>query len=441
MAQDIVPIQLSLTDGDLVTLWAPKWREDGEEWEAFLGHEDDLYAFDEVAELAAFVRTETEHDLADHPAWHVVPALGVDELTPDEGQRYDLVGVPELVADEPDQWRVGDLADVISMVRSLADVCDLDVVHEVLASAAGFGVLDQGVFPFTGREGERRWTELATAVAERWDEVLDAIDGVVATPEVDAGALDTARKEQAELAERAEAAQGDPDEETGDDQATLDGAETGGDEGSSDQDSSDRDAAERDDGQAEADAPAGFWQGVGIDPISVISSLGQHYTLRCYLDDAPVFLGSDGTIDVFTSPTALARHLAAGAEGAAGHDLASVSTWDDVVTRATNGELEIEVDPENSYVLTGLADDLAEGPEAVDPTQLELAVELVTDAAGWAGDQASLSALGSGEPLGWLVSFIVRPDPTRLAPSPPFDTEVGEWQTIVDDFEERLRVG
>ena len=34
MAQDIVPIELGLPQGDLVTLWAPRWREDGEEWEA-----------------------------------------------------------------------------------------------------------------------------------------------------------------------------------------------------------------------------------------------------------------------------------------------------------------------------------------------------------------------------------------------------------------------
>ena len=57
VASDIVPIQLSLTEGDLVTLWAPRWREDGEEWEAFLGDDDALFAFPEVAQLAAFVRT------------------------------------------------------------------------------------------------------------------------------------------------------------------------------------------------------------------------------------------------------------------------------------------------------------------------------------------------------------------------------------------------
>ena len=42
MAQDIIPIELGLPQGDLVTLWAPRWREDGEEWEAFLGDEEDL---------------------------------------------------------------------------------------------------------------------------------------------------------------------------------------------------------------------------------------------------------------------------------------------------------------------------------------------------------------------------------------------------------------
>src|ERR687896_444457 len=96
MSQDIVPIELGLPQGDLVTLWAPRWREDGEEWEAFLGHEDDLYAFPDAAHLAAFVRTVTEHDLSDHPAWDVVPELSVPELLPDEAHTYEVVVVPEV---------------------------------------------------------------------------------------------------------------------------------------------------------------------------------------------------------------------------------------------------------------------------------------------------------------------------------------------------------
>ena len=69
MAADIVPIRLGLTKGDLYTLWAPRWRDAGDEWEAFLGKDEDLYAFESVADLIAFVMTNSVNDLTDHPAW------------------------------------------------------------------------------------------------------------------------------------------------------------------------------------------------------------------------------------------------------------------------------------------------------------------------------------------------------------------------------------
>ena len=49
MAADIVPIRLGLTKGDLYTLWAPRWRDAGDEWEALLGKDEDLYGFESVA--------------------------------------------------------------------------------------------------------------------------------------------------------------------------------------------------------------------------------------------------------------------------------------------------------------------------------------------------------------------------------------------------------
>jgi hypothetical protein len=423
MAQDIVPIELGLPKGDLVTLWAPRWREEGEDWEAFLGNEDDLYGFPDAAHLAAFVRTVSEHDLADHPAWQVVPGLSVAELVPDETYQYDLVGVPELAAEEPDKWTIGELADIVTIVRSLADVCELDTVHDVLDSADGFSLLDQGTFPFTGRDGERRWTALSEAIVARWDEVLDAIDEVVAVPEVDAAALDEAADELAAF-----------HRESGDDAKVVD---------DEDIDAVDADDAEdteddEDSGDDEDEAPAGFWGEVGIDPIKIVTTSAEYYTLRCYLDDDPVFLGSGGRIDVFPSARALAKHLAQGPE-LADNDLAEVSTWDEVVAKATDGSLEIDVDLDNTYVLQGLADDIADGPQTVDPTQLDLAVELITDAAEWAGDAGPQTTLAQSESLGWLVSFVLQPDPTRLAPSPPFDAEVSAWRGLVESFEERLR--
>ncbi|APU17492.1 MULTISPECIES: primosomal protein [Actinoalloteichus] len=431
MAQDIVPIELGLTEGDVVTLWAPRWREDGEEWEAFLGHEDDLYGFPDVAHLVAFIRTAREHDLIDHPAWSLVPELAAAELIPDTDHQFDLVGVPELLAEEPDTWTVGELSDIVAILRALAEVCELDVVREVLDSATGFSMLDQGTLPFSGRDGGRLWTELSTVVAERWDEVLDALDDVMTVPDVPEAAVAAAAEELPEPGE---------DEEDAALPAKA-GAAAKGSAGSEEDADADQDA--------DAEEEPGFWREVGIDPIRLVMESGDYYTLRCYLDDDPVFLGSEGKIDVFDSladltaflVTSAEHHEAGGADAeddAERNELAEVSTWTEVLDRATAGELEVEVETDNTYHLIGIDEDLAKGPEGIDPNQLELAVELLTDAADWADDDSVHDALQSSESLGWLVSFVLRPDPTRMAPSAPYDEEQKSWSSLLTDFEKRL---
>lgn len=125
MAADIVPIELGLTEGDVVTLWAPRWRDAGDEWEAFLGKDDDLYVFESVADLVAFVRTDNDNDLVDHPAWSTLASLSADELEPDDDNRYDLIGVPELVADKPTEDAVDTLRATLAIVASIGAVCEL----------------------------------------------------------------------------------------------------------------------------------------------------------------------------------------------------------------------------------------------------------------------------------------------------------------------------
>jgi hypothetical protein len=426
VASDIVPIQLSLTEGDLVTLWAPRWREDGEEWEAFLGDDDALFGFAEVARLAAFVRSPAEHDLTDHPAWQLVPTLSVAELTPEETQRYDVIGVPELVADDPDQWTIAELGEVVGIVRSLAEVCDLDAITDVLDSAPGFSMLDQGTLPFSGREGGRLWAQVVQTVADHWDDIVDALDAMVITPEVDAAALARAEKEAEALAARIaeeEDLLGEDDEDSDDETLEAEAAE--------------RATAEQvAEDEEEDDAPLGFWEEVGIDPIRITTGSREVVTLRCYLDDRPVFLGTNGRIDAFDSERALARWLADG--GKDDNDLVAASTWQEVLDTAAVGDLEVKVDDLNAYVLTGIEDDIAEGTLQVDPTQLELGTELLLDVAEWAGDPEPKEALADSESLGWLVSFIIRPNPTRLAPSPPFDAEAARWRELVTAMEARL---
>ena len=109
MAADIVPIRLGLTKGDLYTLWAPRWRDEGDEWEAFLGKDEDLYAFESVEDLVAFVRTNKDNDLTDHPAWQKITEANAHQLDPGEERQYDVVGVPELAAEKPSEETVKQL--------------------------------------------------------------------------------------------------------------------------------------------------------------------------------------------------------------------------------------------------------------------------------------------------------------------------------------------
>ncbi|MGW6695510.1 primosomal protein [Rhodococcus sp. NPDC054953] len=421
MAGDIVPIQLGLTDGDLVTLWAPRWREGDDEWEAFLGHGEDLYGFGSAAELAAFVRGRAEHDLAEHPSWPIVAALSAAEFEPDDSHVFDLIGVPELVAGDPDADTLGELEDTFEMARSIGEVCDLDVVTRYFGAHPVLGSVAAGPAAFVGRDGEERWDQIGAAIAAGWDDVIDAIDAVTTSPTVDAAAVEEAEAEIVAAEENVVDADDAADE--GEDDDDLEYTILDIDD-------------HQDDPTADAADEETFWTSVGIDPIKIITAAATYFTLRCYLDDEPVFLGRSGRILVFTSERALARYLADNHE----HDLAHVSTYTEVSTAAVDGSLVIEVTEENVYVLSGIAEDLAAGPRAVDADQLDLAVELFTDAAAFADDDSTERALAPSTPLGWYVSYTLNPDPTRLAPSAPFTAEAQAWRQLEQEFEARLRV-
>ena len=162
----IVPIALTVDDRTGYTLWAPPWEEDGEEWQAFLGTTEDdtakVHLFPSPAALAAFCRTSTDHDLADHPVWPVVVGLGAADLTPDDDHRYDLDGVYDIAAENPDRWAVEELAATIDIVSRLAECLDTtdedddEEQFEAVAELAGkpeIGSLGLGVEAFAGRAG------------------------------------------------------------------------------------------------------------------------------------------------------------------------------------------------------------------------------------------------------------------------------------------------
>ncbi|MGZ4584154.1 MAG: primosomal protein, partial [Mycobacterium sp.] len=177
-----------------------------------------------------------------------------------------------------------------------------------------------------------------------------------------------------------------------------------------------------------------FWLQVGIDPIRIMTSSGTFYTLRCYLDDRPIFLGRNGRISVFSSERALARYLADEHD----HDLADLSTYDDIRTAATDGSLEVKVTEDNVYVLSGLADDIADGPDAVDSDQLDLAVELLRDIGDYSEEGTVDKALETGRPLGKLVAYVLEPGSVGK-PSAPYAAAVREWENLEQFVDGRLR--
>ncbi len=412
VAADIIPIELGLTAGNGLTLWAPSWREDGEDWEAFLGHEEDLYIFPTAAHLAAFIRTSTEHDLLDHPQWEAAADLLVDELSPDDDHRFDIVGVPELVAEPADIWTLAELTDTVAILRSLAEVCGLDAVDDVLDSADGFALLPMGQQAFVGRNGEKLWNEIGAVVAARWDEVLDALDGIVTTPEVDPAALEVAVEEAAAIS----AVEKRPEPEPGvpvDVEAELDDVLV----------------------DESRDEDLEFWDETGVDCLEITVNGRTGYTLRCYLGDDPVFLSRGGRIQIYSSAEDLENYLM---ETDPKHALASLAVWTDIRKAVTDGDAAVLAGPENTYLLDGLDRSLLEGPEAVDRKQLELGVELLADAALERGDAETIDALGTASPLGNLIGAAVRPDPNRQAPAPPYDDEVAAWSVLVDRFSATL---
>jgi hypothetical protein len=420
MAADIVPVRLGLTKGDLYTLWAPLWRDDEDEWQGFLGKDEDLYAFESVADLVAFVRTSKDNDLTDHPAWAALTEANAHLLDPSEARQHDLVSVPELVAEKPTAETVETLLKALAVVQALGSVCDLTPVAKFFNGNPVLGSLGGGIDAFAGRTGRKRWAEVEAVIGRNWDGVIDSIDEVVTVPAVDSAASEQAAAELAEPAPELD----EPDDSTDDDAVIDDVVDTDTESEALDAEAQSQLLGSRED----------FWAQVGIDPIRVMTGSGTYHTLRCYFDDSPRFLGRNGRISVFTSERTLARYLADEHES----DLSGFSTYEDIRTAATDGSLRIKAIDDNVYVLTGISDDLADGPDAVDRDQLELAVELLRDVSDYAEDTTVEDALDIDQPLGRYVAHVLTPGKVGKPPA-PYAKAVAQWDKLEAFVESRLR--
>lgn len=434
----IVPIALTLDDRTGYTLWAPPWEEDGEEWQAFLGGtvdpgpDDDpeagptavVHLFPSPAALAAFCRTSTDHDLADHPVWPVVAGLAAAELTPDEEHRYDLDGVYDVVAENPDRWAVDELAAVLDMVGRLAECCDaatgdeddedddeetgFEAVAELVArpEAAALGL---GIDAFVGRDGEESWSRLGTAIDELWEDVLEDLDDHLDWSGAGTVSVDdypsAAEEAESRTAEPADLDELDDDEDDDVDVAPA-ARPAAGSTAAAPAEAATAGIRTIRSGSGLTASPAAvaaaqeFWEAVGILPVEVVTPQVSGVTLRCYVEDRARFLGRDGQVFVFPSPVDLARFCA----GDERHDLSEIASWPEV---ADTDVMPLPAD-EDRYDLTELTEVLAEVARGagglVGHSALVQPAEGALDLAEYAGLARVQQLLGAGAPLGRAVA-------------------------------------
>jgi hypothetical protein len=400
----IVPIALTLDDRTGYTLWAPPWEEDGEEWQAFLGTTEDdvarVHLFPTPAALAAYCRTSTDHDLADHPVWPVVATLGAADLTPDDDHRFDLDGVYDIAAENPDRWAVEELAATIDIVSRLAECLDTtgadedeeedeETQFEAVAELAGkpeIGSLGLGVDAFVGRSGEDAWAGVGSILDDLWEDVVEELN-----EHFDWTGAGSAALEDYPSASEVEDVDAD---DLPEDVVLVDADEPaapvrtiarGG-----------RLTASPD----EVASAGAFWESVGILPVEIVVPEGAGVTLRCYVEDVARFLGRDGEVFVFATPAELARFV----RGTEDHDLTDIASWPEVA--------DTDVPPlpadQDRYDLTELSEVLSEVVDGaaglVDHRAFAQPVEGVRDLAEYAGLTRVEELLSPASALGRAVA-------------------------------------
>jgi hypothetical protein len=394
-------------------LWAPPWEEDGEEWQAFLGTTEDdvakVHLFPTPAALAAFCRTSTDHDLADHPVWPVVVELGAADLTPDDDHRFDLDGVYDIAADSPDRWAVEELAATIDIVSRLAECLDtggdededddedggqFEAVAE-LAAKPEIGSLGLGVDAFAGRSGEDAWLGVGSVLDDLWEDVVEEL-----SEHLDWTGAGSATLEDYPPASEVEEV--GPDE-LPDDTILVDDDEEPVGATASSAAAPVRTIARG--GRISASpaevAEAGrFWEAVGILPVEVVVPEGAGVTLRCYVEDVARFLGRNGEVFLFDTPDDLARFC----KGTEQHDLIEIASWPEVADTDVP-PLPADQDrydlPELSEVLSEVADGAA---GLVDHRAFAQPIEGVRDLAEYGGLRRVEELLAPTSPLGRAIA-------------------------------------
>lgn len=403
--RSIIPIKLSLTQGDYYTLWAPAWKEKGSEWQAFLGDETGIFVFASPEELLLFLESDAPHDLTEHPRWREFEELGAARVSPDEEHEYDIVGAPRYLAERPTTQSVRGLAAVLRVTKPLAEVGSLERVQVFFSSHSVLGNVQRGLEHFTDEAGKSEWAGIGHVVLENWEKVVTALDEGLQHPEVSHEGLNDAKKRIASAREELDAKRAEEEKRRERERAQADPYDS---------------------------TP---WAAAGIDPISISIDGSTLYTLRTYVDGKAVFLGRYREIFTFNNRRALVRWMVAGHE----HDLQGLSTWPDLETAANAGELEVTVHKDNAYSFKGIAHDIEKGVDAVDTAQMAQCYELLADAADWAEDDSINSFFLAHPRMQDYISYMIGSGNTSgYVPSAPFTDHSNAWRELEDMLRKRF---
>ena len=373
-----------------------------------------MHLFPTPAALAAFCRTSTDHDLADHPVWPVVAGLGAADLTPDDDHRFDLDGVYDIAAENPDRWAVEELAATIDIVSRLAECLDTspDAEDDELDDAETEGQFEAvaELVRQARRSARSAWASRRSSAApartpgsasaasldDLWEDVVEELD-----EHLDWTGAGTATLEDYPAASEAaeDARRRGPRPRTTTTTCAAD----------------DRPprppptpgvrhhraaAAGSPPRRRRSPRPREFWEAVGILPVEIVVPEGAGVTLRCYVEDVARFLGRDGEIFLFDTPADLARFCA----GNEDHDLTEIASWPEV---ADTDVLPLPAD-QDRYDLTELSEVLSEVADGaaglVDHRAFAQPVEGARDLAEYAGLPRVEELLAPSSPLGRAVA-------------------------------------
>lgn len=393
----IVPVKLSLTEGDFYTLWAPSWREGGNEWQAFLGADDDLYVFNSPEELLVFLESDDKHDLTSHPEWKKFNSGDAARVVPDANAELDIIGAPALLADRPSYANVKTLSRIFAVMRSLGHVTAASPVTVFFSSHSVLSNVDRGSEHYSGPNGLGEWTSVGRAVATNWNGVVDALDEAITVKEVNSLFTEDAATRIQEAQAAVQAAR----------------------------------EAEEQIAKEEAEKVDPYdnspWATAGIDPIKISIDGRTIYTLRTYLGGQPVFLGKFGEIFTFNSQKSLLRWLVEHDD----HDLARASTWSDLMLGINAGETELLVHSDNVYSFNGLVKDINTSVDAVDTQQMARAYELMADTADWADDDSMNSYFLANPRMQDYISYMLGgSDTSGYVPHAPFNDHSESWREL-----------